>query len=184
MRISGPVDPRRAAPRSAWSTAWIPRPSRASPRTGEAAFGYAVPNLLIDHAMRNPHITPGFWRGVNINQNAHLSSNASWMSWRMPPAQDPLAFRRKLMAQPSEAPRRAQCRRRKDRLGQAGAAGRLSRPRAERWAMAATSRRRRKSRSSTAARSRCTASSPPPIPAMPSIRRRSSARSPARSSTG
>ena len=29
-----------------------------------------VPNLLIDHAMRNPHVPPGFWRGVNINQNA------------------------------------------------------------------------------------------------------------------
>ena len=29
-----------------------------------------MPNLLIDHAMRNPHVPPGFWRGVNINQNA------------------------------------------------------------------------------------------------------------------
>jgi len=38
--------------------------------TGEAAFGYDVPNLLIEHAMRNPHVPPGFWRGVNVNQNA------------------------------------------------------------------------------------------------------------------
>src|SRR5688572_4285811 len=37
--------------------------------SGEHAFGYGVPNLLIDHAMRNPHVPPGFWRGVNINQN-------------------------------------------------------------------------------------------------------------------
>ncbi|HET6563804.1 MAG TPA: molybdopterin cofactor-binding domain-containing protein, partial [Xanthomonadales bacterium] len=37
---------------------------------GDAAFGYTVPNLLIDHAMRNPPVPPGFWRGVNINQNA------------------------------------------------------------------------------------------------------------------
>jgi isoquinoline 1-oxidoreductase beta subunit len=37
---------------------------------GEHSFGYTVPNLLIDHAMRNPHVPPGFWRGVNINQNA------------------------------------------------------------------------------------------------------------------
>lgn len=37
---------------------------------GDHAFAYAVPNLLVDHAMRNPHITPGFWRGVNVNQNA------------------------------------------------------------------------------------------------------------------
>ncbi|HEY2870651.1 MAG TPA: molybdopterin cofactor-binding domain-containing protein, partial [Reyranella sp.] len=36
----------------------------------EAAYGYTVPNLLVDHAMRNPHLTPGFWRGVNTNQNA------------------------------------------------------------------------------------------------------------------
>jgi isoquinoline 1-oxidoreductase beta subunit len=37
---------------------------------GEHSFGYTIPNLLIDHAMRNPHVPPGFWRGVNINQNA------------------------------------------------------------------------------------------------------------------
>jgi len=37
---------------------------------GEHGFGYTMPNLLIDHAMRNPHVPPGFWRGVNINQNA------------------------------------------------------------------------------------------------------------------
>jgi len=30
---------------------------------GEAAIGYTVPNLLVDHAMRNPHVPPGFWRG-------------------------------------------------------------------------------------------------------------------------
>ena len=37
---------------------------------GEASTGYAFPNLLIDHAMRNTHVPPGFWRGVNANQNA------------------------------------------------------------------------------------------------------------------
>ncbi len=63
---------------------------------GEAMIGYTFPNLLIDHAMRNPHVPPGFWRGVNLNQNtvylecfideiAHASQ------------QDPLALRRKLM---------------------------------------------------------------------------------------
>ncbi len=36
-----------------------------------AEFGYtAIPNLLIDHAMRNTHVPVGFWRGVNHNQNA------------------------------------------------------------------------------------------------------------------
>jgi isoquinoline 1-oxidoreductase subunit beta len=38
--------------------------------TGDAALGYSIPNLLVDHAMRNPHVPPGFWRGVNVNQNA------------------------------------------------------------------------------------------------------------------
>src|SRR5438067_3172346 len=38
--------------------------------SGEHSFSYTVPNLLIDHAMRNTHVPPGFWRGVNINQNA------------------------------------------------------------------------------------------------------------------
>ena len=37
---------------------------------GEAMIGYDFPNLLMDHALRNPHIPPGFWRGVNLNQNA------------------------------------------------------------------------------------------------------------------
>ncbi|MEM1437392.1 MAG: molybdopterin cofactor-binding domain-containing protein [Pseudomonadota bacterium] len=36
---------------------------------GEHAFTYSVDDLLIDHAMRNPHVPPGFWRGVNVNQN-------------------------------------------------------------------------------------------------------------------
>src|SRR5437773_3742491 len=38
--------------------------------SGEHSFSYTVPNLLIDHAMRKTHVPPGFWRGVNINQNA------------------------------------------------------------------------------------------------------------------
>jgi len=38
--------------------------------TGEHSFEYTMPNVHIDHAMRNTHVPPGFWRGVNINQNA------------------------------------------------------------------------------------------------------------------
>ena len=83
----------------------------------------------------------------------------------------------------SEAPCGAQRGGRQDRLGQAGAAGRLSRHRAADGLSAAMSRPPPKSRSPTATRSRCIASSPPPIPATPSIRRRSSGRSRARSST-
>jgi isoquinoline 1-oxidoreductase subunit beta len=37
---------------------------------GEHGFGYEFPNQLMDHAMRNTHVPPGFWRGVNVNQNA------------------------------------------------------------------------------------------------------------------
>ena len=62
----------------------------------EAAYGYNVPNLLIDHAMRNPHITAGFWRGVNTNQNAVYME--SFMDELAEAAgQDPLAFRMKLL---------------------------------------------------------------------------------------
>jgi isoquinoline 1-oxidoreductase beta subunit len=39
-------------------------------QNGKDPFVYTIPNLLIDHAMRNPHIPPHFWRGVNNNQNA------------------------------------------------------------------------------------------------------------------
>ena len=62
----------------------------------EGAFGYTIPNLLIDHAMRNPHIPPHFWRGVNNNQNAiYLECFMDELAHAA--GQDPLAFRRKLM---------------------------------------------------------------------------------------
>ncbi|MFO1244175.1 MAG: molybdopterin cofactor-binding domain-containing protein [Ramlibacter sp.] len=62
----------------------------------EAAIGYSFPNLLIDHAMRNPHVPPGFWRGVNLNQNAvYLESFIDEIA--VATRQDPLALRRKLM---------------------------------------------------------------------------------------
>ena len=40
-----------------------------NPPGPEASIGYTVPNLLVDHAMRNPPVPPGFWRGVNLNHN-------------------------------------------------------------------------------------------------------------------
>src|SRR6266702_1373324 len=36
---------------------------------GDAQFGYTVPNLQIEYAMRNTHVPVGPWRGVNTNQN-------------------------------------------------------------------------------------------------------------------
>ncbi len=65
--------------------------------TGEAAIGYTVPNLLIEHAMRNPHVPPGFWRGVNVNHNA-IYLECFMDELAQAAGQDPLAFRRKLMA--------------------------------------------------------------------------------------
>jgi isoquinoline 1-oxidoreductase beta subunit len=63
---------------------------------GEAMIGYSFPNLLIDHAMRNPHVPPGFWRGVNLNQNAiYLECFIDEVAAAT--GQDPLALRRKLM---------------------------------------------------------------------------------------
>ena len=63
---------------------------------GEAAFGYSIPNLLIDHSMRNPHIIPGFWRGVNVNHNAiYVECFMDELAYAV--NQDPLEFRRKLM---------------------------------------------------------------------------------------
>ena len=64
---------------------------------GEAMIGYSFPALLIDHAMRNPHVPPGFWRGVNLNQNAiYLECFIDEIAHAT--QQDPLALRRKLMA--------------------------------------------------------------------------------------
>ena len=45
----------------------FPGPQR---RAATPRIGYSVPNLLIEHSMRNPHVPPGFWRGVNVNHNA------------------------------------------------------------------------------------------------------------------
>jgi isoquinoline 1-oxidoreductase beta subunit len=63
---------------------------------GDAAFGYSIPHLLIDHSMRNPHIIPGFWRGVNVNHNAiYVECFMDELAHAV--NQDPLEFRRKLM---------------------------------------------------------------------------------------
>ena len=65
--------------------------------SGEAAFGYSIPNLLIDHSMRNPHVPPGFWRGVNVNHNA-IYVECFMDELALSVGQDPLEFRRKLMS--------------------------------------------------------------------------------------
>src|SRR6266516_2918267 len=63
----------------------------------ESPIGYSIPNILVDHSMRNPHINPGFWRGVNINLNAiYLECFVDELANEV--GVDPLEFRRKLMA--------------------------------------------------------------------------------------
>jgi isoquinoline 1-oxidoreductase beta subunit len=68
-----------------------------NPGGTEGAFSYKLPALLIDHAMRNPHVPPGFWRGVNLNHNAiYVESFIDEIAFET--GQDPLALRRKLLA--------------------------------------------------------------------------------------
>ena len=68
----------------------------ASSVLAEHSFSYTIPNLLIDHAMRNPHVPPGFWRGVNINQNA-IFIECFMDELAQAVGQDELEFRRKLL---------------------------------------------------------------------------------------
>jgi isoquinoline 1-oxidoreductase beta subunit len=67
-----------------------------NPGGAEGAFGYNLPNLLIDYAMRNPHVPAGFWRGVNSNQNAfYLECFMDEVAHTV--GDDPLAFRLKYL---------------------------------------------------------------------------------------
>ena len=67
-----------------------------TPASPEGMFGYNIPNVLIDHAMRNTHLVAGFWRGVNSNHNAiYVESFIDELAHEA--KQDPLEFRRKLL---------------------------------------------------------------------------------------
>jgi isoquinoline 1-oxidoreductase subunit beta len=62
----------------------------------EGTFGYNIPNLLIDHAMRNPSVPAGFWRGVNTNHNAiYVETFMDQLAHEI--GEDPLAFRLKYL---------------------------------------------------------------------------------------
>ena len=177
----GPVDPGERGPRSRAGQGRTRSRSRASIQRGEHAFGYSIPNLLIDHAMRNPHVPPGFWRGVNINQNAiyvecfmdELAACGRPGRAGVPAQADDQA---------SEATSRCSMPWPRDRLGQAGAAGRLPRPGAHDGVRQLCGGRgrglghRRQDQDPPHRRAR-------PIRATRSIRRRSTGRLPARSCT-
>jgi isoquinoline 1-oxidoreductase beta subunit len=65
----------------------------------EEEFGYrTIPNLLIDHAVRNTHVPVGFWRGVNTNQNAiYMECFIDELAHAAD--KDPLEFRRAMLGQ-------------------------------------------------------------------------------------
>jgi isoquinoline 1-oxidoreductase beta subunit len=98
MRLSGQsiiagADPQALAKENGLDP-WVFQGVLAS---GEHAFGYTIPNLLVDHSMRNPHVPPGFWRGVNSNQNCiFLECFMDELAHTV--GHDPLEFRRKLMS--------------------------------------------------------------------------------------
>ena len=64
----------------------------------ESPFGYmTIPNILVEHAMRNTHVPVAFWRGVNCNQNA-IYTECFIEELAKTAGKDPLEFRRKLLA--------------------------------------------------------------------------------------
>ena len=67
------------------------------PRAAEGGLGYTIPNLSIDCVMRNTHLTPGFWRGVNNNQNTFFLE-CFLDEVAKAAGKDPLVFRRELMS--------------------------------------------------------------------------------------
>ncbi len=69
---------------------------------GTQGISYSIDNLLIDHAMRNSHLRPGFWRGVNVNQNA-VYMECFMDELAEAAGVDALAFRQKLMANNQKA---------------------------------------------------------------------------------
>jgi isoquinoline 1-oxidoreductase subunit beta len=96
MRISGQSILAAVAPQSVQNGRDPVVFQGLNPSGPEAAIGYTFPNLLIDHAMRNPHVPPGFWRGVNLNQNT-IYVECFLDEIALATKQDPLALRRKLM---------------------------------------------------------------------------------------
>jgi isoquinoline 1-oxidoreductase beta subunit len=64
--------------------------------SGSNSLQYSIPNLTIDHAIRNTHVPPGWWRGVNINQNA-IFLECFMDELAHAAGRDALEFRRTLM---------------------------------------------------------------------------------------
>jgi isoquinoline 1-oxidoreductase subunit beta len=65
--------------------------------TPDNLYGYTIPNLSIEYAMRNTHVPVGPWRGVNTNQNG-IYSECFIEEVAKAAGKDSLEFRRALMA--------------------------------------------------------------------------------------
>jgi isoquinoline 1-oxidoreductase beta subunit len=66
-------------------------------RLPDHAISYRFDNLLVEQAMRNTHVPPGFWRGVYANHNAiYMECFIDEIAHAT--GQDALALRQKLMA--------------------------------------------------------------------------------------
>jgi isoquinoline 1-oxidoreductase beta subunit len=73
-----------------------------NPAMDDHSICYDIPNVLVDHAMRNPPIRPGFWRGVNVNQNTiYMECFLEEMAHAA--GRDPLEFRLALMKNQPES---------------------------------------------------------------------------------
>ena len=121
-----PVDPVHRAPGGTGQRHGprrLPGP-RSDPATGRSAT--AIPNLLVDHSMRNPARPAGLLarrqrqpeRDLSRMLHGRAGAGGRPGSARVPPQAD---------GEAPQAPRRAQRGGREDRLGQAGAEGRLPR---------------------------------------------------------
>jgi isoquinoline 1-oxidoreductase beta subunit len=73
-----------------------------NPTGPEASLQYSFPNLLIEHGIRNPNVPVGFWRGVNLNQNA-IYMECFLDEVAHATGQDALALRRKLLEKSPKA---------------------------------------------------------------------------------
>jgi isoquinoline 1-oxidoreductase beta subunit len=91
LRLAGPSIAHTLAP------ATIAHGADARMLEGLVDIPYAVPNILIDYAMRNTHVPVGFWRSVNHSQNAFFKESfVDEMAHAT--GQDPYQFRRGLLA--------------------------------------------------------------------------------------